>query len=209
MHKSNDRRVTFGPPRAYWTKTLDNFRELTPALEAAVDAIWKFPDYPEDGPNCLDAKYTTMILAGPTGTGKTHCLAGIFNDYREAGDDDAVFRRCIDLGRGFAGSRPAEVAELMLRYGDGHVLDPADDHDNGCAMLLLDDLGVGCDQATVDFIIEILDRRTSNNLRTVITTNLIRKELQELFGERGYSRLMYRCKWVPMPGADYRLEGAG
>lgn len=206
MHKTNDRRVTFGPPRAYWTKTLDNFRELTPALEAAVDAIWKFPDYRTDGPTGLESTYTTMILAGPTGTGKTHCLAGIFNDHRE-GDDDAVFRRCVDLGRELNTARPALVADLMMRYGDGYVLDPADEQDNGCAMLLLDDLGVGCDQTTVDFIIEIMDRRTSNNLRTVITTNLNRDLLLELFGERGHSRLMYRCKWVPMPGADYRLEG--
>jgi hypothetical protein len=66
MHKSNDRRVAFGPPRAYWAKTLDNFRELTPALEAAIEEIWKFPDYPESGPDCMQAKYLTMILAGPT-----------------------------------------------------------------------------------------------------------------------------------------------
>jgi DNA replication protein DnaC len=207
MHKSNDRRVAFGPPRAYWAKTLDNFRELTPALEAAIEEIWKFPDYPESGPDCMQAKYLTMILAGPTGTGKTHCLAGIFNDYRENGGDDAVFRRCIDLGRELSAARPAQLIELLQRYGDGHVIDPADELDTGCEELLLDDLGVGCDQATVDFLIEILDRRTSNNLRTIVTTNLTRKELQELLGERGYSRLMYRCKWVPMPGADYRLEG--
>lgn len=205
MHKTNDRRATFGPPRAYWAKTLDNFRELTPELEAAVAAIWKFPDYPEDGPNCMVAKYRTMILAGPTGTGKTHCLAGIFNDYEEAGSNDTVFRRCIDLGRELSAAKPAQVVDLMLRYGDGHIIDPADEHDNGCWTLLLDDLGADCDQATVAFITEILDRRIGNDLRTIITTNLIRKELQELFGERGYSRLMYQCKWVPMPGADYRL----
>lgn len=204
MHKSNDRRVSFGPPRAYWAKTLDNFRELTPALEAAIEAIWKFPDY---NVHTLEAKHTTMILAGPTGTGKTHCLAGIFNDHRENGDDDAVFRRCIDLGRELSAARPAQLIELLQRYGDGHVVDPTDELDNGCATLLLDDLGVGCDQAAVDFIIEIMDRRTGNNLRTVITTNLNRELLLEMFGERGYSRLMFRSKWVPMPGADYRLEG--
>lgn len=205
MRKTTDRREKFGPPRAYWSKTLDNFNEITPELEAAIDAVWRFPDIDE---KTFQRRSLNMVLAGPTGTGKTHCLAGMYDDTRTNLGDDDVYRRCVDLARELTQASPAQLTELMLRYGDGHIIEPADEHDNGCTRLLIDDFGAGCDAGAIEAIVEILDRRMGNDLATIITTNMTRRELRDLLGERGYSRLMYRCKWVPMPGADYRLRSS-
>jgi DNA replication protein DnaC len=75
-------------------------------------------------------------------------------------------------------------------------------------VLVVDDFGVDWDHETGALMSELLDRRTANELLTIVTTNYKPAQLQEMLKARGWSRLMGRCMLVPVGGRDYRMEAS-
>jgi DNA replication protein DnaC len=188
----------YGPPPAYRTKTFDNFKAETPKQQAALSAAM---DFPYIDPPDYKTKNLNMVLAGPAGVGKTHLIAAMFTDQQEA-SGATEFTTATALMRKFR-EKVAKESVLLARYGDGQ--DSADALDEGCNTLIVDDFGIEADRYASEIFCEILDRRMGADLATVFTTNSTPDELLEWLGERGYSRLLNRCNWVALDGADHRL----
>jgi DNA replication protein DnaC len=191
----------YGPPPAYRTKTYANFKTETPMQQAALEAAEK---YPYSGGPEID-KPLNIVLAGPAGVGKTHIAAAFFNNLWDW-NGSTEFITATALIRKF---REKEVKEsvLLARYGEGKD-DSADPLDGGCEVLVVDDIcaGADVDRYASEIFCEILDRRMGADLLTMFTTNCTRVEMREWLGERGYSRLLNRCKWVALDGDDRRLR---
>ena len=57
-------------------------------------------------------------------------------------------------------------------------------------------------------MLNLIDRRYTRKLPTVITTNTTMNELEAALGERSVSRIMGMCGMVRFEGLDYRtLQG--
>ena len=69
-----------------------------------------------------------------------------------------------------------------------------------------DSAAIEADAFDAAILVELLDSRTANGLRTIATTNCNDAALMELLGERGYSRLLYRCAIAVLDGDDKRIN---
>ena len=133
-----------------------------------------------------------LVLAGPTGTGKTHLAAAVAWEWFEDGCS-VVFARMDDLlddlRAGYENSTYRQRLEIVRR----------------CELLVLDDLGT---EAAKDWAEEKVDRiidwRYINRLPLVVTTNVRGDEL----APRIASRLADRsCSTViQIEATDYRME---
>jgi DNA replication protein DnaC len=155
---------------------------------------------PWDSPTLLN-----IVLAGPAGVGKTHLAAAMFTDHWEC-NGSTEFITATALIRKFR-EKVAKESVLLERYVDGKD-DRADRLDGGCEVLIVDDIGAGAnaDRYASEIFCEILDRRMGADLCSIFTTNCTRVEMLEWLCERGYSRLLNRCKWVALDGDDRRLR---
>jgi DNA replication protein DnaC len=194
----------WGPPRAYREKTFANFKAETPTQKNALQAAEWFPYYePFDEENDGQPTCLNVVLAGPTGTGKTHLAAALYK-YEWENDCSAEFVTAAAFTRKFR-EKAKKESDLLARYGDDKY-EPTDELDNGCKTLVVDDLGIETDIYASEIFCEILDRRMSADLRSIFTTNLTPDEMHAWLGERGYSRLMNRCLWIDLDGDDHRLR---
>ena len=191
----------WGPPTAYRAKTFDNFKAETPKQESALEAASAFPyDASDDYDSVV---HSNLVLAGPAGVGKTHLAAAIFAD-KLKNENETEFITATTLMRKFR-EKSVKESTLLARYGDGKK-DIGDALDEGCKMLIVDDLGVEADAYASQIFCEILDRRIGADLLTVFTTNCTADELRLWLGDRGYSRLRSRCNWIALDGDDHRLR---
>ncbi len=201
----------YGPAPAYRAKTYANFLKRD---QVVVDHVYEISGWPFKYPSKDDDEaifwpdsgtyYLNLILAGPTGTGKTHLACALYQELRGYTFHGAEFIRAEALVRKFKEKEQKESV-LFMRYGDGYV-DETDKMDRGCELLVIDDVGVDTSEYAKKILIEIIDRRNAAGLFTVITTNLLKPELLAMLGDRGASRLFHRCLVVGMSGADYRAK---
>ncbi|OIV37397.1 hypothetical protein BIV57_11310 [Mangrovactinospora gilvigrisea] len=139
----------------------------------------------------------SLLLAGPTGTGKTHSAyaairavlgAGVRCEFVATTDPDlqAALRPA-------PGRDPEAVMRRMCR----------------CSLLLLDDLGVGKSSDWTEAVIHrLVNARYERMLPTIYTTNLPTPQLQEAVGERVTSRLAQITERIVLDGPDRRLPTA-
>lgn len=126
-----------------------------------------------------------LVLAGPTGVGKTHIAQGLLRD--------AAF----GLRR-----RPAWVR--WRRYLDACRHGVAREY-AAAGFLVVDELsGAGREWGATE-LEDLLDERQSARRPTVITTNLDGDDLRAAVGDRAFSRLVGHGVVVEVPGRDYRL----
>ena len=168
MNKKN--RETYaqkvGFPVMYWDASLSNL-SIPHSYHEAINNWIKDPTY-------------TLILAGPTGTGKTHIAAAITNDVFE--DLPLRFWRDDDLY--------IKAKSVLSKNWDGcdYILK----HCCDSKYLIIDDLGV--DEVTpykLQCTERIIDDRYSRgkSVTTIITTNLTKRQIREKYSDRIYSRL--------------------
>jgi DNA replication protein DnaC len=165
-----------GTPKAYRECTFENYHgndKLIKDLQRFIGASW-------DG----------IVLRGNTGCGKTHLAIAIA---RQIPTEPIKMRGGWDVA---PGSVFTTAPELLLKIRSAFRDDAKQSEEqlieyySGCELLILDDLG---SEKTSEFAITtlyiILDRRIRENLKTIITTNLLQSEIEATFGARIASRL--------------------
>lgn len=147
---------------------------------------------------------TGLLLAGPTGTGKTSLGKVVFLSRLKAGQIGSwvKFTELVERVKATYSDHydgPSKIAiRDMLMYA---------------RFLMLDELGSLTQQGLyfedlIQFLYQIIDHRLAKRLPTLITTNLREDELLKQFGAPVASRLAGLCHGVLVRAGDFRRKGA-
>ncbi|MEV8307185.1 ATP-binding protein [Streptomyces flavidovirens] len=135
----------------------------------------------------------SLLIAGPTGTGKTFQAYGAVRSLLTAG---------VRL-RWEAVNTADFYARLRPRPGHDAERDLA--AFARCPLLILDDLGAAKQSEwTEELMYRLIDRRYTEMLPTLITTNLPTDALRDAVGDRVASRLAEMTRRVILTGTDRR-----
>jgi len=141
----------------------------------------------------------TIIIAGDAGVGKTHLLQCMCT---RAIEKERLVKYVTAFGFNqemlkYHCAKLEEKQEIMNEY-----LNPE--------ILFLDDLGTEnkINNVTNEYLYLVLNERMQNHKKTVITTNLDVKQIQDSYGERIFSRLMHKKQSVKINfnGVDLRIK---
>jgi DNA replication protein DnaC len=134
----------------------------------------------------------TLVLVGPADRGKTHAAY-------------AVGAAALAGGATVIAYTLADLNAAMRPDGDSNAYDRAVSYD----VLLLDDLGR--EQVTpwsLEQVQRILDARTRDRLRTIITTNLTSPQIEERYGSPVLGRITYSATIAKIEGPSLRKAAA-
>lgn len=124
-------------------------------------------------------KKTFLVVLGSPGTGKSYLAAAVLNYIHEKGEEIAyvTHRRFIDdLHSGMQHGKTQH--EIISRHSDKKYL-------------IIDDLGgTAGSEWQQEMVLELIDRRYSNNQKTMITSNFTQDQLRIKFGEKTAYRLL-------------------
>lgn len=175
---------------------IDNFQRVL--IECGVPKIFLSSE--------LSSNYNlkSLYLYGGCGVGKTYKAVSMLKSYLNNLSDSEFqnsanypifitvpelllkIRSCISLNQC--------EEDIVEKYGD-------------CMLLVLDDLGV---EKTTEWALQtlyiILNRRSNNNLTTIITSNLSLEEIGNKIGDRIASRIAGMCTIMHLKGKDRRLN---
>lgn len=146
-----------------------------------------------------DVAYDTVLILGNTGVGKTHLL-------------ECMATRSIEIGREIKYTSAFNFNQDMLKYHCAKLEEKEDILNDylHCEILFIDDLGTEnkINNVTNEYLYSVLNDRMTNHKATVITTNLDFEGLQEVYGERIFSRLMHKKQSLKInfDGSDLRLK---
>jgi DNA replication protein DnaC len=138
----------------------------------------------------------SLLLIGPTGTGKTHCAWSVLRAVAETGTQLRwQMHTAADL---YARLRPRDGEDShdsFRRVADTHLL-------------VLDDLGASKWTEWVEEITyRLINHRYEECLPSVFTSNLPPAKLRDALGERVASRLTEMCDRIVLKGDDRRKGG--
>lgn len=140
-------------------------------------------------------KKQNLFLTGNTGLGKTFVLRCIAKHVHQK-NCDVMLLGAPDLFSIFYRHRLGEDVELSLL--------------SNCGLLLIDDLGIEplTNNVTVEYFLDLLNRRIDNAKHTVIATNLSTDGIVARYGERVYSRIRFKdiCDQLVFEGQDIRIR---
>jgi DNA replication protein DnaC len=140
----------------------------------------------------------SLLIAGPTGTGKTH------NGY-------AALRLLSESRRSCVTWRAGSTAEFfgVQRPAPGRDTEGAYALFATAPVLLLDDLGAtNRTEWTEETLYRLIDRRYTHALPSIFTTNVPPGEMSERLGARIASRVTEMCWTLPLIGEDRRKAAA-
>ncbi|MGI5873170.1 MAG: ATP-binding protein [Bacillota bacterium] len=139
-----------------------------------------------------------LMFQGAVGSGKTFLAAAIANALIEAGVD-------VDFT-----VVPDFLDRLRESFGDDSEESESDlmNEVKRVPVLILDDLGAhNYTDWSIKTIFAILNYRVNYEKPTIVTTNLERRDIEELLGSRIYSRLMEACRFFRLENTkDIRME---
>lgn len=137
----------------------------------------------------------SLLINGPTGTGKTHQGHGALRAAVTAGQRPRIDWRLT--------TAPDLYAQLRPRPG---VDSETEMHSwRAAGLLLLDDLGAAkTSEWTEEVTYRLIDHRYTHCLPTIFTTNVPTAALKDQLGDRVASRLSEMCSRVTLTGADRR-----
>jgi DNA replication protein DnaC len=174
-------------PKLYIHCSLDNFE----GGEELKELCRKF---------IADKACNGLVLSGGSGNGKTHIAVATLRELIRT----AAFWR---VSHALFVSAPELLLDIRHSFRDESISEKelVDKYAN-VPNLILDDLGA---EKATDYVITtlytIINRRYSNALRTIFTTNLSIDQIEEHLGCRIASR-MASAKIVHFEGSDYRLK---
>jgi DNA replication protein DnaC len=135
----------------------------------------------------LTRQGSTLMLAGPVGTGKTHAAYAVLNDAAETAT--------------VAATTLADLLAALRPDGDARAAQRARTAD----LLLLDDFGAAkASEWAVEQVVALLDARLREGRRQVVTTNAPYDALVEAWDDRAMDRLRYRWTVIQMTGESRR-----
>ena len=120
-----------------------------------------------------------LTLVGPVGVGKSHLLA-------------SACRQALDLGRSARYETSSSIMDTLRSVfsNDGDSLEAYMKWYESKWMLAIDDLGM---ERGTDFVQErltmLIEYRIQHRMRTMVSTNLIKSEVEDRYGSRLASRL--------------------
>ncbi|MFG2369389.1 ATP-binding protein [Streptomyces mirabilis] len=141
------------------------------------------------------AEGPSLLIAGPTGTGKT---------YQAYGAVRALLTRGVRLR--WEATTSADL-HARLRPRPGHDGERELQTLARCPLLVLDDLGAAkSSEWTEELTYRLINHRYEHMLPTLITTNLPIPELRTALGDRVASRLAEMTERVVLTGPDRRRQ---
>lgn len=184
-------RVNVPPRFAHAVTDVPQIKEwITDLVERAVGGM--------RGRRPLVRTGSSLLLAGPTGTGKSHQGFGAMRALSAAG---IVCKwKSITLAEFFAKLRPRSGVDSDAEF----------ETIAGSAVLMLDDLGA-CKNSewTEEQLYKLVNYRYNQLLPTLFTTNVHPTQFSDSFGARVTSRLTELTTLVPLTGPDRRLTMRG
>jgi DNA replication protein DnaC len=142
-------------------------------------------------------RHRSLLLLGPTGTGKTHQAYGALRYLAPTGINWRwTATSSADL---YAALRPRAGVDSETEFRKyAHA-----------RLLVLDDLGAAKSSEWVEEInFRLINHRYENQLPTILTSNVLPKELIERVGDRVSSRLIEMCDRITIKGGDRRKQAA-
>jgi DNA replication protein DnaC len=168
---------------------------LKPAMQAAI-VLGKEPTATESGRRTAlwlqdDRAPRTLVLQGATGCGKTVAACWALAQHRHGGR----IRSASAVAMLWPSTRWQADAEREALIG--------------CGVLVLDD--VGAEHASrrewvAVAMRDILELRQREQLRTILTTNLPRRQLEQAYGDERVTSRLSEALWVTDPGRDLRRK---
>ena len=148
----------------------------------------------------FDSDFQNLLLYGDTGVGKTflsHCIA---HELLDTGHSvlylDAIRFFEILEARQFDRELGFSDKDALLSY----LLDSE--------LLIIDDLGTEMTNGfTTTQLYHVIEGRLLRERSTIISTNLSIRDLNELYSERVFSRIMHNFQNLRLIGDDIRLMG--
>ena len=143
------------------------------------------------GPDSL-----SLLFRGGTGLGKTFLSACIAREVSEKGFS-VVYETTVDALGAFEQQRfhhTEEADERVARL-------------TGCDLLILDDLGTEMvTEFTRSALYTLINARLLGRKKTIISTNLTRQEMDQVYSPQICSRLEGEYQDLPFVGTDIRLQ---
>lgn len=140
-----------------------------------------------------------VLIVGDTGVGKTHLM-------------NCMISYSLDNFLSVKFSTMFNFNQDMLKYHVGKLEDKEDILEPYLKtdILFLDDLGSEnkINNVTNEYFYLIINERMQNHKKTVITTNLNFSQIQDVYGERIFSRLMHKKQSLKInfTGDDLRIK---
>lgn len=141
----------------------------------------------------------SLLLAGPTGLGKTHLSTAIASTVIGKGFD-VLYETSENLISRFSYER--------FGRGYGDTGESRTDRAFECDLLIIDDFGTEVvNQFSSSCFYNLINTRMTKNLPTIINTNLSGKAILEKYSDRVYSRLVGEFNVIQFPegNADIRI----
>jgi DNA replication protein DnaC len=139
----------------------------------------------------------SLLIVGPTGTGKTHYAYAVLRAIAETGRGlDWAALTAADL---YASLRPRPGADSEAEFTRLANID----------VLFLDDLGAAkVTEWTEEVTYRLINRRYEQCKPSLFTSNVPPAQLRDALGERISSRLVEMCERVVLKGHDRRRSAA-
>ena len=141
---------------------------------------------------------STLLIAGPVGTGKTHAAVAVCRELAFATDGT--------YGLSYRFCPTVQLLDKLRPGGEEDAWDQMTTVD----LLVVDDLGTEKESEWVqERLFGLINHRYNHELATVLTTNLMPEALQKGIGERSYSRIVGDgATVVRIAGEDRRRKKA-
>ena len=162
-----------------------------------------------------------LILSGNRGSGKTFIAASVINEYnKNAKFNEHTINDIIKaLNNGFVDDlgvridskcrfiKESDVIQLSEKYNYKENKSPIDEFKNA-KILVVDDVGssYGDNKKIMSILFNLFDYRYSQQLSTIITTNLSKEELKVYLGERTFDRLKNCCHYITLTSPESRRK---
>jgi DNA replication protein DnaC len=137
----------------------------------------------------------SLLLLGPTGTGKTFEAYGALRALSESGVSCAW--------------TATTAADMYARLRPRHRVDSEEEFERylKARVLMIDDLGAAkASEFTEEVNYRLINHRYEHELPTLITSNVLPRDLAASLGERVASRLTEMADRVVLKGTDRRRE---